>query len=203
MTVPSARALTAALLAASLGCASAPPDPAGASAGSASSARDGADLAAVMSAVRSAIAEAETREVAGFPDLKRIVLKLQTDVTRTAGGEVRYLVATVGGSASAETVSTLELELVPVTPPRKHLLGSDESLQDALAEAIHLAKVGVAEAAKGDPPLTMKAVSIDLKFTVSATGSAGASVKILPVGLSGTGAISRSRVHAVFLTFAS
>ena len=199
MTVASARILTAALLAASLGCASASPDPAG----SASSARDGADLAAVMGAVKSAIAEAETREIAGFPDLKRIVLKLQTDVTRTAGGEIRYLVATVGGSVSAETVSTLELELVPVTPPQKHLLGSNESLQDALAQAIHLAKVGVAEAGKGDPPLTMKAVTIDLKFTVSATGSAGANVKILPVGLSGTGTISRSRVHAVSLTFAS
>jgi len=194
-----ARVLTAAILAVSFGCATA-----GSPGGASSGGRDGAELAAVMDAIKSAIAQAETREVPGFPELKKIVLKLQTSVTRSAGGEVHYLVATVGGSASAETVSTLELELVPAAPPRRRPLVPEESLQDALSQAIHLAKAGVAQAAQGDPPLVMKAVSIDLKFTVTADGSAGAGVKLLPVGIgiSATGSVSRSRVHAVSLTFA-
>jgi hypothetical protein len=76
-----------------------------------------------------------------------------------------------------------------------------ETLKDALAQAIHLAKIGVAQAAKGDPPLAMKSVSIELKFTIAVAGSAGAKVQLLPVGLDAAGSISRSRAHTVKLEF--
>jgi hypothetical protein len=187
------RALTAALLAACLGCATA------AAPGSAPADSGGAELAAVLDAVRQAVSEAQTRDVPGFPPLKRVVLKLQTTVSQSAGGRIRYLVASVGTTVSSETVSTLELEFAPVPPHRTAV--PEESLKDALAQAIHLAKSGLARGAEGDPPLSMKAVSIDLKFTVSASGTAGATVTILPVGLTGTGTISRERVHSVTLTF--
>jgi hypothetical protein len=167
----------------------------------ATGANDGAELTAVIDAVREVIVEAETRDVAGFPALKAIVVKLQTTVSRSAGGQVRYLVIAVGGSASSDTASTLELDMKPPAIPKIRTLLPEETLKDALAQAIHLAKIGVAQAAKGDPPLTMKSVSIELKFTIAVAGSAGAKVQLLPVGLDASGSISRSRAHTVKLEF--
>jgi hypothetical protein len=167
----------------------------------ATGANDGAELTAVIDAVRDVIVEAETRDVAGFPALKAIVVKLQTTVSRSAGGQVRYLVIAIGGSASSDTASTLELDMKPPAIPKVRTLLPEETLKDALAQAIHLAKIGVAQAAKGDPPLAMKSVSIELKFTIAVAGSAGAKVQLLPVGLDAAGSISRSRAHTVKLEF--
>ena len=198
MTSRPARAVrcwTTAILAVSLGCTTAGPP-------GAADSSEGAELAQVIDAIKQAVQDAETRDVAGFPPLKKVVLKLQTTVTRTMSGEVRYLVASVGASASAETGSTLELEWTPVPPPHHKTAIPEQSLKDALAEAIRLAKTGIAHAAQGDVPLSLKSISIDLKFEVTTAGTAGANVKILPVGLTGSGSISRTRVHAIALTFA-
>lgn len=160
------------------------------------------ELAAVIETVKQAIAEAQTRDVRGFPPLKRVVLKLQTSVTRSASGGVRYLVASVGATAGSATVSTLELTMIPADlGPRRGV--AEEQLKDALAQAIHAAKIGVAQAAKGDPPMEMSGVSIDLKFVVSASGTAGvdAKIQVLPVGLGVSGAISRELHHEVHLVF--
>jgi hypothetical protein len=178
-----------------IGCATAP-----ASSTASSPSADGAELAAVIEAVKEAIVEGETREVSGFPPLATVVVKLQTTVSRSAGGGVRYLVVAVSGGASSDTTSTLELNMKPPESRRKAMLPK-ETLKDALGNAIELAKIGVAQAAKGDPPLAMKSISIDLKFAVSVEGSASAGVKLLPIGLEGTAKISRERVHSVRLTF--
>jgi len=185
-----------ALFAFAIGCATA-------TAPSTASARsdEGAELTAVIDAVREVIVEAETRDVAGFPALRAITVKLQTTVSRSAGGQVRYLVIAVGGSASSDTASTLELDMKPPAIPKVRTLLPEETLKDALAQAIHLAKIGVAQAGKGDPPLAMKSVSIELKFTIAVAGSASAKVLLLPVGLDASGSIARSRAHTVKLEF--
>ena len=160
----------------------------------------GAELAAVIGAVKEAIVEGEAVEVPGFPPLKSVVVKLQTTVSRAVGGEVKYLVVAAAAGSSAVTSSTLELDMKP--PEAAHRVASPrETLKDSLAAAIGLAKFGVAEAAKGQPPLAMKTVSIDLKFAVSVDGSASAGVKLVPLGLQATGKVSRQNVHSVILTF--
>jgi hypothetical protein len=192
-----ARAAAVAALLATLRCATASPrDP------SVSSGGGDVELAAVIETVKQAIVEAQTRDVRGFPPLKRVVLKLQTSVSRSATGEVRYLVASVGATAGSETVSSLELTMIPADLGPRRGIG-EAQLKDALAQAIHAAKLGVAEAAKGDPPMEMSGVSVDLKFAVSASGTAGVNAKIqlLPVGLGASGAISRERQHEVHLVF--
>jgi len=187
--------LLAGACAALSGCAATAPEPAFRS-------ESGAELAAVIDAVREAIVAAETREVAGFPPLKAISVKLQTTVSRSAGGEVRYLVASLATSASSDTTSTLELNMKPPEILRERAL-SPETLKDALAKAILLAKVGVAEAARGDAPMAMKSISIDLRFAVQVEGTGKAGVKLVPVGLEGTAAISRERAHSVSLTYSN
>jgi len=164
---------------------------------------DGAELTAVIDAIREAIVEAETHDVGGLPALKAISVQLQTTVSRSAGGEVRYLVAAIRGGASSDTTSTLQLDMKPPEIPKTLTLLPKETLKDALAQAIHLAKIGVARAAKGEPPLPMKSVTIELKFAVAVEGSAGASVQLLPLGLGATAKISRQRVHTVSLKFGS
>jgi hypothetical protein len=163
---------------------------------------DGAELSAVMASIREAIVEAQTHDVPGFPPLKAITLRLQTTVSRSASGEVRYLVFSIGATSGVDTASTLELEMRP-PPSRAESLLPAASLKETLAKAIHLAKIGVLEASKGDSPLVMKKIDIDLKFAVQVEGSAGGGVKLLPLGIEGTGKISKEKVQSVSLTFSS
>lgn len=193
------RSITAVLVASCLGCAASadfktrPASP--------TTDRDGAELTAVMASIREALVEAQTHDVPGFPPLKSITLKLQTTVSRSAGGEVRYLVFSVGSTSTADTASTLVLEMRPPVPRAMETILPAASLKETLAKAIHLAKIGVIEASKGDSPLVMRKIDIDLKFGIQVEGSAGGGVKLLPLGIEGTGQISKEKVHSVSLTF--
>jgi hypothetical protein len=170
---------------------------------SGSSDREGAELTAVMAAIREALVEAQTHDVPGFPPLKSITLKLQTTVSRSAGGEIRYLVFSLGSTAGVDNASTLELEMRPPATRGGETLLPAASLKETLAKAIHLAKIGVLEASKGDSPLAVKKIDIDLKFAVQVEGSAGGGVKLLPLGIEGTGRISKEKVQSVSLSFSS
>lgn len=162
---------------------------------------EGAQLDAVIDAVRQALNEAETHEVPGFPPLKTVTIRLQTVASRSAGGEIRYLVFSLGTKYETESVSTIELDMKPPEKRAAEAVMPAEGLKEALAQAINLAKAGVLKASSGTPPLLMKKISIDLKFAVQVEGSAGASVRIVPLGIGATGKISREKVHTVSLTF--
>jgi len=194
-----ARVLCAFMLSLTLACATSSSTPAA----SGGTDREGAELTAVMTSIREAIVEAQTHDVPGFPPLKSITLKLQTTVSRSVGGEIRYLVFSIGSTSGVDTASTLELEMRPPASRTAETLLPAASLKDTLAKAIHLAKIGVLEASKGDLPLVMKKIDIDLKFAVQVEGSAGGGVKLLPLGIEGTGRISKEKVQSVTLTFSS
>lgn len=164
---------------------------------------EGARLEAVLDSVREALNEAQTNNVPGFPPLKTVRIRLQTAASRSAGGQVQFLVFALGTKYSADSASTLELEMEP--PPTRNVeaLLPGPNVKEALAQAINLAKAGVLKAAKGNPPLVMKNISIDLKFTVEVSGTGGASVTLAPLGIEGTGKISREKVHTVSLVFGS
>lgn len=182
------------LLLGTLACATtAPPEaPAGA---------DGAGLEGVMDAIQQSLSEAQTRTVAGFPPLKTVTVKLQTEASRSVGGEIGLYVFSIGSRYAAESASTLELKMKPpVEGPGKGVLPADE-LKQALARAIYLAKVGVARAAQGTPPFVMTEITIDLKFAVEVEGSAGAKVKLVPLGAEAGGKLGRNQVHAITLEF--
>jgi hypothetical protein len=164
--------------------------------------QEGAQLEAVIDAIRQALNEAETHEVPGFPPLKTVTIRLQTVASRSAGGEVRYLVFSLGTRYETESASTIELEMKPPERRPAEMALPAEGLKDALAQALDLAMVGVVKASNGTPPLLMKKISIDLKFAVQVEGSGDASVRIVPLGIGATGKISREKVHTVSLTFA-
>jgi len=179
-----------------IACATAPPASAPAKVSD-----DGAELAAVIASIREAIVEAQTHDIPGFPPLKSITLKLQTTVSRSTGGQMRYLVFSIGAASGVDTASTLELELRPPASGAAQTILPAADLKETLAKAIQLAKIGVLEAAKGDLPLTMKKIDIDLKFAVQVEGSAGGGVKLLPLGIEGTGQISKEKIQSVSLSF--
>ena len=80
--------------------ASKPPDASG----------EGADLAAVVEGIQQALREAGSRPVAGFPPWKSVTVKLQTEATRSAGGEIQVYVVSLGSRYTAESVSSIELK---------------------------------------------------------------------------------------------
>ncbi len=162
---------------------------------------EGAELEAVMEAIQASLSEAETQQLAGFPPLKTVTVKLQTEASRSVGGEIALYVFSVGSRYTAETASTLELKMKPPERrPEKEVL-SPGDLKQALARAIGLAKVGVARAAQGTPPFLMTDIEIDLKFAVEATGSAGAKVSLVPLGAEASGKLNRNQVHSITLVF--
>lgn len=164
-------------------------------------AQEGAQLESVIDAVRQAVNEAETHEIPGFPPLKTISIRLHTAASRSLDGEIRYLVFSLGTRYETESASTIELEMKP--PERRAGEGvlPAEEMKEALAQALKLAKVGVVKASTGTPPLLMRKISIDLKFAVQVEGSGGARVRLLPLGVEGSGKISHEKVHTVSLTF--
>jgi hypothetical protein len=162
---------------------------------------DGARLEAVVDAVREALNEAQTNNVSGFPALKSVTIKLQTVASRSVGGQVQFLVFSLGTRYTSDAASTVELEMVPPKTSERELIAAVPQLKDALAQAINLAKVGVLKASKGSPPLVMKNISIDVKFAVEAQGSGGATVTLVPLGIEGSGRISRQKIQTVSLVF--
>jgi len=162
---------------------------------------DGARLEAVVEAVREALNEAQTNNVPGFPALKSITIKLQTVASRSVGGQVQFLVFSLGTRYTADAASTVELEMVPPKTSERESVAAGAELKDALAQAINLAKVGVLKASKGSPPLVMKNISIDLKFAVETQGSGGAAVTLVPIGIEGSARISRQKIQTVSLVF--
>ena len=161
----------------------------------------GAAVEAVIDAIQQALAESEAEEVPGFPPLKSVTIKLQTEAARSVGGGIAVYVFSLDSHYTAETASTLELKLVPPgeRPPRRL---RPEELTQALARAIHSAKVGAARAATGKPPFTLAAADIDLKFAVETTGSAGAKVALVPLGAEAGGKLNRNQVQTIALSFA-
>ena len=172
------------------------------SAGKASAASsEGATVDAVIGAIQQALAESEAEEVAGFPPLKSVTVKLQTEAARSVGGGIAVYVFSLDSHYTAETASTLELKLVPPgeKPPRRL---RPEELTQALARAIHAAKVGAARAAAGTPPFTLAAADIDVKFAVETSGSAGGKVTLVPLGAEAGGKVNRNQVQTISLSFA-
>jgi hypothetical protein len=177
----------------SIACASSAPP--------AAPAPEGAALEAVVGSIQQALAEAETQEVPGFPPLKSVTVKLQTEASRSVGGEIALYVFSVGSHYTAETSSTLELKMRPpeARPPKGV---RPEELKEALARAIFAAKVGAAKASSGTPAFVMSEVSIDLKFAVEIDGSAGAKVNLVPLGAEAGGKLNRNQVQSIALVFA-
>jgi hypothetical protein len=170
-------------------------------AASADGGADGARLESVIDAVRESLNEAQTNNVPGFPPLKTVTIKLQTVASRSVGGQVQFLVFALGTRYTSDAASTVELAMVPPKTSERESVAAGPELKEALAQAITLAKVGVLKASTGTPPLVMKNISIDLKFTVQAQGSGGAAVTLMPIGIEGSGKISREKVHTVSLVF--
>jgi hypothetical protein len=171
--------------------ASKPPDASG----------EGADLAAVVEGIQQALREAGSRPVAGFPPWKSVTVKLQTEATRSAGGEIQVYVVSLGSRYTAESVSSIELKMVPPDEAALRGLRIAGELREALARAIHLAQVGAAKAAAGDPAFGVARVEIELKFGVEVTGAGGAKVAFVPLAADVSAKLGKNQVQTITLVF--
>jgi hypothetical protein len=149
--------------------------------------------------VKAALLEAESSETPGMPPLKSVTVKLQTIAARSVGGEVHVLVFSAGSSVSKESASTLEIDLSPPERVERRLVPAE--LKDALARSIVAARAAAAHAGRGEPPLNVRGVKVEIRFSVAVDGAAGGSVRLVPAGLDLSGKISRESVHTVSLVF--
>src|SRR5258706_11883546 len=93
---------------------------------------DGARLEAVVDAVREALNEAQTNNVAGFPALKSVTIKLQTVASRSVGGQVQLLVFSLGTRYTSDAASTVELEMVAPETREKESIAAGRAGKGAL-----------------------------------------------------------------------
>lgn len=167
-----------------------------------------AEMTAVVSLIRSALEEAQTNNVKGFPKLSKATVSLNTVATKGGGLVFKFLVFTIGTKIESEQTSVLTFEL---TPPPTVDSGATASIDPnkvklALAQALNSAKQSVIEingkTGTGQPPiLSTSKVVIELKFAVSKSGSGGVDVQLLPIGIEGTGSVKRNQVHSLTLVF--
>ena len=160
---------------------------------------EGAPLEAVIDAVQGALSEALAAESPDFPALKTATVKLETAAVRSLSGEIAVIVFSAGSAVAREDSSTLELRLRPPPPPPKRL--APAAVKDALAKAIHLARLAAARAARGTPPLAVDRLEIEVKFSIDVQGSAGGRVALVPVGVEAKGKVRRASIQTINLVF--
>jgi Trypsin-co-occurring domain 2 len=163
---------------------------------------EGAYVDEVVNVIREALKEAQTNNIPGFPPLKDVTISLQALTAVIAGGGINFWIFTVGTKYENETASTVKLIMTPPPTTVGLLSPSADKLKLALARAINLAKVGVLNANKQEPPLRMSNVEIEIKFAVKVEGSGGIKIaQILPIGIEGTGKLNKNQIHTIALRF--
>jgi len=167
---------------------------------------EGATLDDVIVVVRDALKEAQQNNVPGFPALKDVTVTLQTLINKGAGVQFKFLVFTIGTKYESENASTIKFIMKPpatVSAGPKVSAMTPETLKQALARAINLAKANFLHVPPGTPALVMNNIEIEVKFAVkvSGSGTGGAKVELLPIGIEGTANLARTKVHIVKLTF--
>jgi hypothetical protein len=163
---------------------------------------DGAEMEAVVAAIREALQQSQNVKIADFPVLSGVKLELNTVVTKTTGGKIKFLIFSFGKTKSTESSSTVTVELTAPKPQGATSSVDPTKLTKALAQAIVEAKQSFVAAAKIDPRLTQSKVTLAFKFQVKTQTSGSVTITdIIPVGLEGSGDLSKAQVHTITLTF--
>ena len=107
---------------------------------------------------------------------------------------------------TVEGVSLSEITL-KMSPPLTSNAAKPQSLNidklnSALAQAIQTAKAGILAGNGAEPRLILRNLTVKVEFTVKKSGSGGVNTAdLLPVGLEGTGKLSKDQTHSVVLIF--
>jgi hypothetical protein len=170
----------------------------------------GTDLGLVVKAVNDALVEAQSNNPNGFPELTGVTLELSGTATKSANGQVKFLIFSIGPSVQSDQGMTLTFKLtVPSTKNKPTAASvSEKDFKSALAAAITSAKLGFTQinSAAGAAPalkkLTDANIQLSVKFAVQKSVSGGVdTAQLLPVGLSLTGKIQSQLVQTVNLVF--
>ena len=166
---------------------------------------DGVDLGALVRVVNSALVEAQTKNVLGFPELKKAVLALSSTVTKEADGKVKFLIFSIGGSKGTEASVTLSVEMTPPATAPGGIAPSalnPQDLKSALALAINQAKAAFVQANQAGGKLKVSEVEIEVKFGVSKNANGGVDTgDLLPISFELTGKIAKEETQSITLTF--
>lgn len=163
------------------------------------------ELALVVKAIEDALELSQQNPVAGFPPLQSVTVKVQTTVSKDAGGKVTILVFNIGGKYGIQNSVSMTLELKP--PPAKGpgIAPSSvnvEDIRDALAKQIQAAKLGYLSASAKAKTLKTDKVEISVQFTASKEISGGVdTAKLFPIGISADGKWTQDTGNTITLIF--
>lgn len=115
---------------------------------------------------------------------------------------MKFLVVEVGGGPATEATSTVKITLRPPSPGARTEVATDQ-LADRLAEGILASARSLSEAARGQPPLQVSAVTVAMKFAVTRSVNGGLSVEFPPFQLSAGGGVKASEIQVVTVTYAA
>jgi hypothetical protein len=164
------------------------------------------ELGLVVKAIEDALEVSQQNPVAGFPPLQSATVKVQTTISKDAGGKVTILVFNVGGKYGTQNATSMTLELKPPSPKGPEIAPSSvnvEDIKDALAKQIQAAKVGYLSALARAKSLKTDKVEISVQFEVSTEVSGGVDTgKLLPIGISADGKWTRDTGNTITLVFA-
>lgn len=154
----------------------------------------------IINAIRAALTEAQDNNPPGFPPLKSVNITLATVASKEGRAGFKFLVFSVGGTASRGNASTLKVTMQPPRTKTGAQAVKSVDYKQALAAALNLAKEAVESANRaGEPKLNTTDIEIEIKFTVSTDGKGG--ISLLPIGLDVGGTVSNSEVNTLTLVF--
>jgi hypothetical protein len=162
----------------------------------------GVVIARVLVEVQGALQRARARtQGTGFPKFETATITLQTVITRSLGGKIKFLIFSFGKTWERERSHEMVLSLTPPPVPAARTAMVDRTLAQDLEDAIVEAAEGVRNAGTGDPPLSLSTFKITVSFVVTEDVSGGADFSISPVTFELKGDLKRKAIHSIALGF--
>lgn len=136
-----------------------------------------------------------------LPPLKSVVLTLQTEHKRSAGGGIKILIFSFGKTWERTKSHQLVLTLKPPKAGDEQPVSLSELLSEQLVNAIVTSAKGISAAARAQPPLELTDLKAEFKFVVQSGKKGSGTFSVLPVGVDLKGDLSKKAVHSVVVQF--
>jgi hypothetical protein len=158
-------------------------------------------IEAVIDQVKQALADVQNQlSSADLPPLNTVTLTLQTVAAKQDGVSVKLWVISLGGKWEKDSTQEITIVLTPPRPGGARNV-STENLTKSLEEAIVSAAQGLKKAGRSPNALILKSLDVTLSFTVKTGVNGDANVQILPLGPDLSGALNKTAVQTLKLSF--
>jgi len=146
-------------------------------------------------------ARPEIDKMGNVPPLDSVTLQLQTETQIGGSAGINLWFVKIGGGKTNTSSTQMTLVLKPATSGRAAVsaVPLDETIKNTLiaaAKGVHDAQTG-----ENKVPLLLDSLSAEFGFTVKKNASGGVEFKLVPIGGSATGDLTKTDVHKITVKF--